>query len=105
MPLMYGPYYCWLAREAADSVALAITFACAMQLALAGLLNLMLGLEDPFHCANFNRSGRFDRVKVVDLVEVARRQMLRVEREAKQPWAVPATRESWYQDDDDELSG
>ena len=64
MPIMYGPYYCWLAREASDSVGLAITFACVLQLALAGLLNLMLGLEDPFASKNFNRSGRFDRVKV-----------------------------------------
>ena len=92
---MYGPYYCWLAREAGDSLGLAITFACAMQLALAGLLNLMLGLEDPFHCANFNRSGRFDRVKVAELVEVTRRQLVQVEREAKVPWGTAAQREDW----------
>ena len=47
---------------------------------------MMLGLEDPFHCANFNRSGRFDRVKVAELVEGARRQLLNVEAEARLRW-------------------
>lgn len=60
-------YYCWLAREASNSVALAITFACVLQLALAGLLNLMLGLEDPFASKNFNRSGECQCLRVVTM--------------------------------------
>ena len=40
--------FCWLAAEA-GGVSLAITFACVLQLALSGLLNLMLGLEDRTH--------------------------------------------------------
>jgi hypothetical protein len=95
MPVMYGPYYCWLASETGGSVGLAITFACVLQLAMAGLLNLMLGLEDAFASKNFNQSGRFDRVRVAELCEIARRQMLRIEQEAALGWEVPTTREAW----------
>lgn len=90
LPLMYGPYYCWLATETGGSIGLAMAFACVLQLALAGLLNLMLGLEDPFASKNFNQSGRFDRVKVAELCELARQQMVRVSNEAARGWHEPA---------------
>ena len=43
----------------------------------------------------FSRLPRFDRVKVAELVEVARRQLLRIERESREGWEVPAEREDW----------
>jgi len=51
MPIMYGPYYVWLAEEAGgkrpgeSGFALAVTFAVVVQLAVSGLVNLLLGLE------------------------------------------------------------
>ena len=35
MPMMYGPYYCWLAVESGGALSLSITFACVLQLALS----------------------------------------------------------------------
>jgi hypothetical protein len=45
---MRQPYYCNLAQEAGGSIALAIFISCSLQLLLSGLLEIMLGLEDPF---------------------------------------------------------
>jgi len=48
---MYGPYYASLAEEAGgkrvgeSGFALAVTFAVAVQLAVSGLVNLLIGLE------------------------------------------------------------
>jgi hypothetical protein len=82
----------WLATET-KSVAFACIFACAMQLALSGVFNVMLGLEDPF--AHGNHHGHNDGVKVLELVENVRRQLLSVEREANDEWRNPQVKESW----------
>ena len=54
----------------------------------------MLGLEDAF--ARRGGRGQIDSIKVPELVEAARRQMLRIEAEAAQPWGTPAAKEDWH---------
>ena len=69
------------------SLALALAFACAIQLAMSGLFNIMLGLEDPF--ARRGGRGQLDSIHVAMLVEVSRRQLLALE--AAAATGTPAT--------------
>lgn len=84
---LYGPYFVYLGRgenREEHNLWLAIAFACGVQLAMSGLFSVMLGLEDPF--ADRVGRGRLDRVRVPELVEVARRRLLEIEQEARQDW-------------------
>ena len=67
------PTHCLWSQEG-GSLAFALAFACAIQLAMSGLFNIMLGLEDPF--ARRGGRGQLDSIHVAMLVEVARRQLL-----------------------------
>lgn len=89
---LYGPYYVHLGqgRSGTDAhLSLALAFACAIQLAMSGLFNLMLGLEDAF--ARRGGRGQLDSVRVPELVEVARQHLLRIEHEALLDWRTSAT--------------
>ena len=93
---LYGPYYVRLGKGSqygGSNVGLSIAFACAVQLVLSGLFHVMLGLEDPF--ARRGGRGQIDSVHVPELVETARRSLLRAEREAAQSWRQSPTKESW----------
>lgn len=70
----------------AGSLAFALVFACSIQLAMSGLFHIMLGLEDPF--LRNGRHGQLDCINVPLLVEVSRRQLLGLEADATQDWAV-----------------
>lgn len=94
---MYGPDYIMLARSDdgdESNIIFALVYSCLIQLVMAGLFNVMLGLEDAF--ARRGGRGQIDSIKVPELVEAARRQMLRIEAEAAQPWGVPAAKEDWH---------
>ena len=54
----------------------------------------MLGLEDAF--ARRGGRGQLDSIKVPELVEAARRQLLRISSEAPRPWGCPAAKEEWH---------
>ena len=69
------------------------SYALAIQLTMSGLYHVMLALEDPFSRGNL-RDG-LDSVHVPELIEVERRIMLKIEREAAKSWADPASREPW----------
>ena len=89
---LYGPYYVKLGQGSSGTgghLGLALAFACAIQLAMSGLFNLMLGLEDAF--ARRGGRGQLDSVRVPELVEVTRRHLLRIENEATLDWRVSAT--------------
>ena len=60
------------------------------QVALSGLFSVMLGLEDPF--ARKGGRGQLDSVKVPELVEVARQQLLVIERESCLGWETPTAK-------------
>ena len=75
MPVLYGPYYAYIVEEAEHSgddpdraLLFAILFACAVQLASAGLVNLMIALEDPF-AQKTRFAGNFDRIRVSEIAE------------------------------------
>ena len=94
---MYGPDYLALARGAdgdGENLGEALVYACLIQLVMAGLFNVMLGLEDAF--ARRGGRGQLDSVKVPELVEVTRRQLMRIEREAGVSWGTPAARDHWH---------
>jgi len=97
MPIMYAPYYCELAIEAGGAITLAIVLSCLMQLTLSGLLELMLGLEDPFSGKKvWTLSTRwFDVIDIAEQIEVLRRQLVRIRREADLPMHMLAVREDW----------
>jgi len=93
---MYGPDYIMLARSDdgdESNIIFALVYSCLIQLVMAGLFNVMLGLEDAF--ARRGGRGQLDSIKVPELVEAARRQLLRIASEASQPWGSPATKEDW----------
>jgi hypothetical protein len=91
MPFMYGPYYAYLAEEAGgkkigeSGFSLAVIFAIAVQLAVSGLVNLLVGLEDPF-ATKGKYAGHFDTIRVADLAEEARLHMLCVEKQSRMGW-------------------
>merc|ERR1719424_565813 len=94
---MYGPDYIMLARSDdgdESNIIFALVYSCLIQLVMAGLFNVMLGLEDAF--ARRGGRGQLDSIKVPELVEAARRQLLRIASEASQPWGSPATKEEWH---------
>jgi len=94
---MYGPDYIMLARSDdgdESNIIFALVYSCLIQLVMAGLFNVMLGLEDAF--ARRGGRGQLDSIKVPELVEAARRQMLRIESEGSQPWGTPAIKEEWH---------
>lgn len=94
---MYGPDYLALARGAdgeGENLGEALVYACLIQLVMAGLFNVMLGLEDAF--ARRGGRGQLDSVKVPELVEVTRRQLMRIEREAAVSWGTAAARDQWH---------
>ena len=66
------------------NLALAIVTACSIQLVVSGLFTVMVSLEDPF--ARRNGQGYLDGVKVPELVEMTRRRLLQIERDAALPW-------------------
>ena len=93
---IYGPAYVRLGlgvSTAEKNVAFAVAFAIMVQLALSGLFEVLQGLEDPF--SRRGDYGQHDDVKVPDLVEVTRRKLLLIEREAENTWNVPTAREDW----------
>lgn len=95
--MLYGPYYVHLGRGASQdesNIGLSIAFAIAMQLAMSGLLNVFLGMEDPFYRTDW-RGPQFDAIRVPEIVEIVRRQLLRIEREANRSWAEPLCKEPW----------
>jgi hypothetical protein len=101
LAVLYGPYYCYLGGARSDgggNFGLAIAFGLGTQIALSGLYNVMLALEDPF-CRRGGR-GQQDSVRVFDLVEVTRRMLLAAERQSKQNWNAPAQKEHWFAPDD-----
>ena len=65
-------------------------YACGVQVALSGLFSVMLGLEDPF--ARKGGRGQLDSVKVPELVEVARQQLLVIEKESTVGWETPTAK-------------
>jgi hypothetical protein len=86
---MYGPYYLHLSKGSdgtEENLGSALVFACGIQLAMSGLFNVMLGLEDPF--ARRGGRGQLDSVQVSVLVDMARRQLLAVERDGELEWAA-----------------
>ena len=98
MPVLYGPYYASIVEEAEQSgddpdraLLFAILFACAVQLASAGLVNLMIALEDPF-APKTRFAGYFDRIRVSEIAEATRRNLLLVEQQAPDGW-VTASRQ------------
>jgi len=98
MPVLYGPYYASIVEEAEQSgddpdraLLFAILFACAVQLASAGLVNLMIALEDPF-AQKTRFAGNFDRIRVSEIAEATRRHLLLVEQQAPDGW-VTASRQ------------
>ena len=98
MPIIYAPYYCDLAQEAGGNVWLAILVSCFFQLTLSGLLEMMLGLEDPFAGRMlWSMSTRwFDAIDIAEHAEVLRRQLVRIRREAELPLGTLAVHENWY---------
>jgi len=97
---MYGPYYVALGQGAGldeHNLGVAIMFACGVQLALSGLFQVMLGLEDVF--ARRGGRGQLDSVRVPELLETTRRQLLRIERESEQAWGTPSVKEAWFADE------
>jgi len=91
MPFMYGPYYAALAEEAGGKrfgetgFTLAAIFAVAVQLAVSGLVNLLVGLEDPFSSRG-KYAGHFDTIRVADIAEEARLHMICVEKQSRKGW-------------------
>eukprot|EP00802_Teleaulax_amphioxeia_P016849 Tamp_16979.p1 GENE.Tamp_16979~~Tamp_16979.p1 ORF type:complete len:406 (+),score=85.10 Tamp_16979:136-1353(+) len=87
---LYGPYYLWLSQGASGeerNLGCALVFACAMQIAMSGLFNVMLGLEDPFvRRADRTSSGMLDCIHVPSLADVARRRLLAMEKESSNDW-------------------
>jgi len=81
---LYGPYYVYL-----GNFSLALTFALVIQLVLQGLFHVMLGLEDPFSCRELG--GALDCVRVPELVEVARRQLVQIQQESSNDWGQAAS--------------
>lgn len=95
---LFGPDY--LSRVMDSDVetrnrgfALALLYACGLQVVLWGLFHVMLGLEDPF--ARIGGRGQFDSVRVIELTEVQRRILLRVEQDAAQPWGSLTGKQKW----------
>jgi hypothetical protein len=81
---LYGPYFVYLGRgldKAEHNLAVAIAFACGIQLAMSGLFNVMLGLEDPF-----SGRGRLDNINVPQLAETTRGRLLQIEQDAAGAW-------------------
>ena len=101
MPIVYAPHFCALAQEAGGPVGLAIFFSCTLQLAISALLEVMLGLEDPFAGAAarphaWSLSTRYlDSIDIREHVELLRRQLVRIRREAEMPLGSLAVREAW----------
>jgi len=93
---IYGPAYCHLGKGRSgneENLWLSILFANMVQLSLSGLFEALNDLEDPFQ--RRGEHGHFDDVKVAEIVEVARRKLLLIEREAENAWSVPAPLETW----------
>ena len=101
MPLLYGPHYVNFSRglnKDKNNLALSIAFACAIQLILVGLLHVLISLEDPF----VYDKTRVDGIKVVELVEVTRRQLVMIRQEAAKaelsgvaPWMQESAKVIW----------
>jgi len=91
MPFMYGPYYADLAEQAGGKklgepgFALAVIFAVAVQLAVSGLVNLLVGLEDPF-ATKAKYAGHFDTIRVAEIAEEARLHMVAIEKQHRKGW-------------------
>jgi len=80
---LYGPYYIYLARGS-DAFGMALAFGCAVQIAVHGLFNVMLGLEDPF---DEHKSRPTDDIRMTDMVDAIREQLLQSERNASNEWS------------------
>mmetsp|Transcript_49589 Transcript_49589/g.82320 ORF Transcript_49589/g.82320 Transcript_49589/m.82320 type:complete len:132 (+) Transcript_49589:2-397(+) len=84
---LYGPHYLTLALgtdQQQENIALALVYACAVQLVVSGLFSVMRGLEDPF--ARRGGRGVLDSVRTAEIIEVARQQLAIIERESAVPW-------------------
>jgi len=78
--VLYSPYFLWLQQES-QSLAVALTFAAAMQLSMSALFNIFVGLEDPF--ALHHSFGQYDSIRVAKQVEVTRIECCRLAKEAR----------------------
>jgi len=87
---LYGPYYVYVGKgqdAEKDELGVAIAFACGVQLSLGGLFTVMLGLEDPFARRGYSGMGRLDRIRVPEIVELTRQQLVQMERMSQLPWS------------------
>lgn len=78
-----GPWYASL-RCCGTGPALPLVYALALQLAFNALLQVALGLEDPY--AREGGRGARDSVRVESMAAMARADMRRTAREASLPW-------------------
>lgn len=95
---MYGPYYMYLSRAAdgsQDNLGLSISFACAIQIAMSGLFNVMLGLEDPFDRRAKMFTRQLDSVHVAQMMEAMRLQLLQIQDDSEVPWDSGAMEGPW----------
>lgn len=106
LPILFGPYYTTVADQ--SSLEYAIIFACCIQIAIASLYRIMMGLEDIFthgslqkgHNINLGhvvRSSVYDNyhidhdtdyLKISSMLRSAREQLHLVERNASKPWSL-----------------
>jgi len=97
--VLFGPYYCYLGGVQSDgggNLGLALAYGLGTQIALSGLYNAMLALEDPF-CRRGGR-GQQGSVRVFGLVILTRRILIAIERNSKNMWNVATPKEPWVQE-------
>lgn len=86
---LYGPYFLMLVHGSSDeedNIGLALAFACVFQLAMSGLLSVMLGLEDPF----FRQGGRgkWDSINVEKICDQEKMRLDEIEKMKADPLVV-----------------
>ena len=91
---LYGPYFVHLGlgqTGTAQNLWLSLLFACATQLVISGLFRVMLDLEDLFARRKSGQRVPIDVIKVPELVEVTRQQLIQMERELtpSHTWDAP----------------
>jgi len=88
---LYGPYYIHLGLGSsgeANNLGLAIAVACTTQLVMAGLFHVMIGLEDVFSRRGGSVGAQVDVVRVPEMVEITRQQLVMIEAEASHGWML-----------------
>jgi len=89
---LYGPDFVYLGND--NNLRLPLAFGIVIQLAVSSLFAVMLGLEDPF--LRHGGRGKHDSVKVAEIAEKARCQMVLMAENSAKEWSDRSSRKHFY---------